>query len=82
MLFRSAIIDPQGRVEQHTDLFESTVVTARVPIRTGETPYVRYGALILPASIAVLLTAGAVAWRRRRLRAAEHEVDEGAEHGG
>ena len=78
----SAIIDPEGRVETHTRLFESTVVTARVPIRTGETPYVRYGAVILPVSVAILGTAGVLAGRRRRLRAAERPVDEGAEHGG
>ena len=78
----SAVIDPEGRVEQHTRLFEPAVITARVPIRTGETPYVRYGALILPVSIGILVTAGAIAWRRRRLPAAEAQVDEGAGHRG
>lgn len=77
-----AVIDPEGRVVQRTRLFEATVVTARVPIRTGETPYVRYGAVILPVSLGVLVAAGALAWRRRRLPAAEAQVDEGAGHGG
>ena len=87
MLFRSvqaaisgisAIVQPDGRVTQRTPLFENRIVIARVPVRTGETPYVRYGALILPASAAVLLSAGAIAWRRRRIRASQGTVDEGA----
>jgi apolipoprotein N-acyltransferase len=78
----TAVVDPTGRVTQRTRLFESTVVTARVPIRTGETPYVRFGALILPVSGAILLAAGGLAWRRRRLPAAGSRADEGVEHGG
>jgi apolipoprotein N-acyltransferase len=78
----SAVIDPDGVVTERTELFERTTMSARVPVRTGETPYVRFGAWILPASVAVLVSAGVLGLRRRRLRGPGGGPDEGAEHGG
>lgn len=78
----SAVIDPDGVVTERTALFERTTMSARVPVRTGETPYVRFGAWILPASVAVLVSAGVLGLARRRLHGPGSGPDEGAEHGG
>lgn len=79
----SAVIDPSGVVTERTELFERTVMSARVPVRTGETPYVRWGAWILVVSVLILLPAGAVAWRRRTLGGPSgRDDDDEGEHGG
>jgi apolipoprotein N-acyltransferase len=78
----SAVIDPHGVVTERTQLFERTTMSARVPVRTGETPYVRWGAWILPVSIVILGSAGALGWRRRRLRGPAGGTDEGVDDGG
>jgi apolipoprotein N-acyltransferase len=78
----SAVIDPHGVVTERTELFERTTMSARIPVRNGETPYVRWGAWILSVSAITLASAGVLAWRRRRLRDPAGGTDEGVEHGG
>lgn len=78
----SAVIDPRGVVTERTELFERTTMSARIPVRTGQTPYVRWGAWILPVSAVVLASAGVLGWRRRRLRGPGGGTDEGVGHGG
>jgi len=39
----SAVVDPDGRVHQHTDLGAREVLHASVPLRTGRTLYGRWG---------------------------------------
>jgi len=50
----SAVIDPDGTVQQRTGVSESAVLFATVELRTGRTPAVIYGAW--PALIGSLLT--------------------------
>jgi apolipoprotein N-acyltransferase len=60
----SAVIDPNGRVLQHTGLFTKALVTATVSTTTGETPFVRLGDWVLAAAALALLGVAAVAARR------------------
>lgn len=39
----SAFIGPDGRVARRSDLFATTILRGEVPLRTGATPYVRWG---------------------------------------
>ena len=65
----SAVIDPNGRVLQHTELFTKALITATVTTTTGETPYVRLGDWVLAAAgLALLGAAGVVAQRELRGR--------------
>jgi apolipoprotein N-acyltransferase len=64
----SAVIDPNGRVVQHTELFTKALVTATVTTTTGETPYVRLGDWVLAATGLALLGAAGVAARRELRR--------------
>jgi apolipoprotein N-acyltransferase len=55
----TAVIDPRGEMVKNLPTFTSGVLTASVPIMTGETLYVRYGDwfgwLIVASSVGVLL---------------------------
>ena len=54
----SAILDSRGRIRQRSGLVEQTVLQAPVAMRTGKTPYVRYGDLPALVAAAALLGAG------------------------
>ncbi len=64
----SAVIDPNGRVLHHSELFTKTLLTATVTATTGETPYVRLGDWVLAAAGLGLLGAAAVSARRELRR--------------
>ena len=60
----SAVIDPTGRLVQHTGLFTKAVVTGTIQTTTGETPYVRLGEWVLAvAALALLGAAAFLAWQ-------------------
>lgn len=63
----SAVVDPNGGLQQRTELFERAVVRADLPLLVGMTPYVRIGDVIGPAS-ALLSLAGLVLLVVRRRR--------------
>ena len=61
----SAFIAPSGQIGRHTALFERTVITEPVPLRTVETIYSRFGDWL--AYLALLVSGAALAlraWRR------------------
>ena len=61
----SAFIAPSGHIGRHTALFERTVITELVPLRTVETIYSRFGDWL--AYLALGVSGGALAfsaWRR------------------
>ena len=52
------MIDAHGRVRQVSDLGERVVLTADVALRTGRTPYTRFGDVpVLLLAVAALATA-------------------------
>jgi apolipoprotein N-acyltransferase len=53
----SAVVDPDGRVHQHSDLGARAVIQASVPMRTGRTPYTLWGDL--PVVVLALVALGA-----------------------
>jgi apolipoprotein N-acyltransferase len=63
----TAIVDPRGRVQARTALFERTVLIGDAGIVPGRTPYTRYGDVFAWACLgaAVALTATALARPRR-----------------
>jgi apolipoprotein N-acyltransferase len=63
----SAIIDPLGHIEKRTELFKPAIIEAKVPLRAGETPYVKHGPLIVKVSALILIAAVAFGLLRRRL---------------
>ena len=64
----SAIIDPLGHIEKRTELFKPAILEANVPLRAGETPYVKHGPLIVKVSVLILVAAVAFGFLRRRLQ--------------
>nr|MDA8164170.1 apolipoprotein N-acyltransferase [Desulfobacteraceae bacterium] len=60
----SGFIDPLGRVTATSALFEPAFLTARVPLLTGQTFYVRYGHY-LPLTCLLLLAPLAILAARR-----------------
>ncbi len=62
----TTVINPKGEMLDTLPLFSPGVLTAKVEIMRGETPYVRYGDLF-----AWMMVAGSILilWRGRRLRA-------------
>ncbi len=62
----SGVIDPAGRVQQHSDLRAQQVLHATVERRTGHTPYGATGDLPVLAVAALLLGAAAVPLVRTR----------------
>jgi apolipoprotein N-acyltransferase len=61
----SAFIAPSGRIGRHTALFERTVLTESVPLRTGETMYSRFGDWLAYLALGVSGASLALrAWRR------------------
>jgi apolipoprotein N-acyltransferase len=76
----TAVIDADGVVHRTTELFRNTVVSGRVTLTTGETPYVRWGDWVEWASGAA--TVLAIVWafvRRRRMSPAHRGVTDGGE---
>ena len=64
----SAIVHPDGRVSQQTEIFEPAHLIETLPLRTGTTPAVRFGQILewlLVAAGAALMLAAAVSARRR-----------------
>ncbi|AKL73423.1 apolipoprotein N-acyltransferase [Actinobacteria bacterium IMCC26256] len=64
----SAIIDPRGHIEKRTELFKPAIIETKVPLRAGETPYVKHGPLIVEISATILIAAVAFGLLRRRLQ--------------
>ncbi len=59
----SGVIEPSGRVRFMTGLFETTTFVEDVPLHTEQTPYVRYGNVLL-ALCALLFVYGEMERRR------------------
>lgn len=64
----SAIIDPLGHIQQRTQLFKPAILEANLPLRAGETPFVKHGPLIVKVSGLIVLAAVALGLLRRRLQ--------------
>ena len=65
----SAVVRPDGSVQEQTDLFTRDVVVADVPLRTEVTLATRWGGAVQHGMTLAALTACAVGlWRRRRGR--------------
>ncbi|MFW5735523.1 MAG: apolipoprotein N-acyltransferase [Oceanidesulfovibrio sp.] len=64
----SAIVDPAGRIRAATPLFEEAAIVSEVALHDGQTPYGRYGGIVLPvlAGMGIVLMFYAV---RRKPRA-------------
>jgi apolipoprotein N-acyltransferase len=62
----TAVIDANGVVREHTELFDRTLLETTIAATTGQTPYVRYGEWATLVCIAVVLGAVAFALIRRR----------------
>jgi len=65
----SFIVDPYGRILQHTPLFVQTVLAGPVPQPLAPTPYQRYGDWFMPAC-ALCLLVGLLVQRVKRPRPA------------
>ena len=53
----SAIIDPRGRINGKTNIFEEAVLKGTFSMRDGQTPYVKYGDYFVLLSTLFLATA-------------------------
>ncbi|MBS3939325.1 MAG: apolipoprotein N-acyltransferase [Actinobacteria bacterium] len=63
----SAFVDPDGRVEDMTDLFTTATIRREVPLVEGFTPYLRIGDVLGWLTRAGLLAlSGFALWQRRR----------------
>ncbi|QES51550.1 apolipoprotein N-acyltransferase [Streptomyces venezuelae] len=64
----SAVIRPDGKIVQQTEMFTPDALVAEIPLRTTETPATRLGPL--PEYLLLALAAGALGWPLlRRVRA-------------
>jgi len=61
----SAIIDHRGRVLERSPQFEAFVLVGEAQARRGETPYVRYGNLLVMGAMGLLIAAALASVRRR-----------------
>jgi apolipoprotein N-acyltransferase len=61
----SAVVDADGRVHTRSHLGKRQVFTANVPLRTGRTPYVRWGDMPVVALSTVVVAGCWLAVRRR-----------------
>jgi apolipoprotein N-acyltransferase len=75
----SAFVSPDGDVHDRTGISETAVITRDVPLRTGETWYLRLGDKPFAASAAAVLLVAWLATNRRR--PAEDEADPAATTG-
>jgi apolipoprotein N-acyltransferase len=77
----TAVIDADGVVHRTTDLFHNTVVSGRITMTTGDTPYLRFGDWVEWGC--AVATVAALAWaflrRRRMAPAAERTGANGGE---
>jgi apolipoprotein N-acyltransferase len=64
----SAVIDPDGRVHDTTNLFEKAIVSTTIHTTTGETLYVHFGEWVVLLSCLALIGAAVVAVVRVRSR--------------
>jgi apolipoprotein N-acyltransferase len=62
----TAVVDPFGRVQSPTRLFDTTVLVREVALTAGETFYVRHGDVFAYACVAAALAALAATAGRRR----------------
>ena len=62
----SAVVDPHGRVHTRSHLGKRQVFTATIGLRTGRTPYVRWGDLPMVAAAGVAVAGCWLALRRRQ----------------
>jgi apolipoprotein N-acyltransferase len=60
----SMVIDPYGRTIDRTGLFRRTTLTARIPIGTGSTPYVRIGDIFASMMLLASVVIGVLSGRR------------------
>ena len=60
----SGLIEPNGRIARATPLFETVAFVVAVPLRQGQTPYARYGDLLLYGC--ALFLGVTHYWQRRR----------------
>ena len=61
----SAVIDHHGKLLAQSPQFEVSVLRADVSVRTGATPFVRFGNLAVVALALVLIAAGIALGRRQ-----------------
>ena len=71
----SAIVDPSGSIAQTTELFDTALLTATVTPRTGMTPYVRFGDLLVGMCGLVLTSWTLNALRLRRWKEGNQPSD-------
>lgn len=71
----SAIVDPSGSIAQTTELFDTALLTATVTPRTGMTPYVRFGDLLVGMCGLVLTSWTLNALRLRRWKESNQPSD-------
>ncbi|MFN2555922.1 MAG: apolipoprotein N-acyltransferase [Nitriliruptorales bacterium] len=76
----SALIDPDGRVQRRTGLFERATIRAEVPVTEVTTPYLAVGDVVGPltrwAALALLLVAVALRLRARRTTHARTDLEQ------
>lgn len=61
----SAFVDPDGDVHDRTQLFEATTIRRTLTTTTGQTPFLRTGDWLAPATMVGLVALALVGWRRR-----------------
>ncbi|MEU3917170.1 apolipoprotein N-acyltransferase [Streptomyces sp. NPDC029004] len=78
----SAVIMPDGKIVQRTEMFTPDALVAKVPLRSSLTPATRLGTW--PERILVLVAAGGVGWAVARAAAARRlrKAGQGAVEGG
>ncbi|MFF3397522.1 apolipoprotein N-acyltransferase [Streptomyces sp. NPDC002659] len=78
----SAVIMPDGKIVQKTEMFTPDALVAKVPLRSSLTPATRLGTW--PERILVLVAAGGVGWAVARAAAARRlrKAGQGAVEGG
>lgn len=73
---RSALIDPAGGKTAQTALFEADRLIGRLPLRTGLTPYARFGDMPVVLVAVATVVAALVAARRGRSAAIRQQSSE------
>lgn len=70
----TAVVDPLGKVELKSDIFTLSLITAVVPILTGQTFYNKYGSLtdMLWIVLAFVVFVSAIGHRKHRHKSRKH----------